>query len=366
MIKFIPIIRNILLSSFKASLFLSLYCILNNLNITQTLSNTNYTHILNTLIIGIFIFKISIGYINYKQIFSSIFDIYKLTKNFYITYCTIINYNSNYTEDDVDIVENDIHDYTADNFRDLEYRGGDYRRSFYLDDAYSESASRDSSNICKLTSENTKKINIIYIKEILVLYISHTIYIYTGIYTNSTFFREFKKLNSFVFNEVQRVHYEFKYDNKELHSNYLELLVLKNLINLKKNDYLSSSDYSILYNSFSKLQNAIHKLQTLSFKNSKLSYVEYIINFILALDLLNLVSYYTVYVQINNNSYLDGLIIFITSFVIYLINDLSMIFINIFKNLDSIFDCEGYIFNLNDELYLLNYFYISDLEYKIC
>ena len=46
-------------------------------------------------------------------------------------------------------------------------------------------------------------------------------------------------------------------------------------------------------------------------------------------------------------------------------NAYSNLHVNIFKNLDSIFDCEGYIFNLNDELYLLNYFYISDLEYKI-
>jgi hypothetical protein len=365
MIKCIPIIRNILISSFKASFFLSLYCILNNLNITQTLSNSNYTYILNVLITVIFIFKISIGYINYKQIFGCIFDIYKFTKNFFISYCTIINYNC-YVIDESDIIENDVsdfHDYTAD--RDLEYRGGNYRRSYYLDDSYSECASADSSIIRKLTSENTKKINILYIKEILILYISHTIYIYTGIYTNSAFFREFKKLNSFIFNEVQRDHYDFKYNNKELHSNYLELLILKNLINLKKSDYLSSSDYSVLYNSFSKLQNSINKLQTLSFKNNKLLYVEYIINIILALELLNLVSYYIIYVQINNNSYLDGLIIFFTSFIMYLINDLSMIFINIFNNLDNIFDCEGYIFNLNDELYLLNYFYISNLEYKI-
>lgn len=365
MIKCIPIIRKILLSSFKASLFLSLYCILNSLNISHTLSNANYIYTLNVLITIIFIFKIFIGYINYKQIFDCIFDIYKFTKNFYISYCTIINYNL-YSIDDIDNIEddtNDIHDYTHD--RNLEFMGGNYRRSYYLDDSYSESTSTDSTNIRKLTSENTKKINILYIKEILILYISHTIYIYTGIYTNSTFFREFKKLNSFIFNEVQRAHYDFKYDNKELHSNYLELLILKNLINLKKSDYLSSSDYSILYNSFSKLQNSINKLQTLSFKNNKLSYVEYIINIILALELLNLISYYIIYVQINNNSYLDGLIIFSTSFIIYLINDLSMIFINIFNNLDSIFDCEGYIFNLNDELYLLNYFYINNLEYKI-
>ena len=107
MIKCIPIIRNILLSSFKASLFLSLYCILNNLNISKTLSNTNYTYILNVLITVIFIFKISIGYINYKQIFGCIFDIYKFTKNFYISYCTIINCNV-YSIDEIDIIENDM------------------------------------------------------------------------------------------------------------------------------------------------------------------------------------------------------------------------------------------------------------------
>lgn len=365
MIKCIPVIYHILLSCFKASLFLSIYCILNKLNISKTLSNTNYIHTLNILITVIFIFKISIGYLNYKQIFECIFNIYKFTKNFYISYCTIINYNYNYIEEGIYTTDDDIHDYTSDNFKDLEYRGGEYRRTSYLDDTYSECISRNSSNTHKLTLENKKKINILYIKEILILYVSNTIYICTGIFTNSTFFREFKKLNSFIFNEVQRTHYDFKYDNKELNSNYIELLILKNLINLKNNDYIASSDYSLLYNSFSKLQNSVNKLQSLSFKNDRLSYIDYIINFILILNLLNLISYYTIYIQINNNSYLNGLIIFTTSFITYLINDISMIFINIFKNLDKIFDCESYIFNLNDELFLLNYFYISDLEYKI-
>ncbi len=366
MIKYLHIIHLILLSSFKASLFLSFYCILKKLNINQTLSNTNYTYILNFLTISIIIFKIYIGYLNYKKTFECIFNIYKFTKNFYISYCTIINYK--YIEEDIYTSEYDIHDYTDGNYQNVPSRSRSYSNESYSNESFVDESFREDSYVNNINLASIKKTNMLYIKEILIVYVSHTIYIYTGILSNSSFFREFKKINSFISNEIQRVHYDFKYNNKELHSNYIELLILKNLISLKNNKYIVSNDYYILYDSFYHLQNYIHKLQTLSFKNNKILYGNYLINFILILNLLNLVFVqlkFTLNEQNNFNIYLDGIFIYIISFFIYFINDLSMIFINIFKNLDKLFDCENYIYTLNDELFLLNYLYLSNLEYKL-
>ena len=363
MIKCLPVFYTILLSSLKASLFLSLYYLLGKLNISLNSSDINSIYILNLLIILIISFKIYVGYLNYKNIFDCIFNIYKFTKHFYISYCTIINYK--YIEEDIYVSDCEIHDYTSGNYesRGISYLGDKYDDEEY--EEYEDNLSYIDKSFNDLSMSKNKKINLLYTKEILIIYISHTIYMYTEIFTNSSFFRESKKINEFIFNEVQKDHYDFNYNSKELHSNYIELLILKNLNHLKINNYITPSDYSILYSSFSNLQNYISKLQALSFKNTKISYLNYIMNCILVLNLSNIVLY-----NIKNNNcfncqYFNGFLIFVISFIVYLINDISMIFINIFKNLHNIFDCESYIYNHNDELFLLNYFYLKNIEYKI-
>lgn len=373
MIKCLPIIYTILLSFLKASLFLTIYLILNKLNITSNLSDINCIYILNLLTILILSFKIYIGYLNYNSAFNCIFNIYKYTKIFYISYCTIIDYK--YIEDDKYTSEygiNDFHDYDNSDYHnsDYEFRGISYIKNSYKDDVYDDddlSSLDDISSlgdqINDLSISKIKKNNLLYIKEIIILYISHTIYIYTGIYKNSSFFREFKKINSFIFNEIQKNHYEFHYNTKELHSSYIELLILKNLINIKNKNYITSSQYSILYNSFSNLQDSITKMQTLSFKNNKITYLNYVVNSFLTLNLANISLYY-IYNN-RNNYYYYGLILFIISFIIHFINEISINFIDIFKNFDYIFNCEDYIYNINDELFLLNYLYTNNIEYKI-
>jgi len=301
-----------------------------------------FISILNLLMYFIICFKIYIAYYNFRNLSNNIFDIQNISKKFFTIYFTTLNLHYIYNED-----YNSLNDENFIEYNDLEYHG-DYNNINSID------------NIIDI-----KKINITYMRDLIILYISNILLLNSNNKTDSIFFKDCQKINNYLLDEIQIISYDYIY-NKEIIISFIEYLVLKNLNMLKNNDYIDTLGYNNLIDEFNKLQYVISNIQKSSYYRFSNKFIflhlRYLTNIIFILNIFSIVNYYK---EINNQYILIlVLIISIISFLIFLLDNTLNIFINSFNNIDKLFNCHRLIHNINNDLYILNYFYISNKDYN--
>jgi len=322
----------------------------------------NYLFIYNINIITVIllILKLYISHKNYTNIIKYLYSINKCTNTLFIKYITSINIFNNETIDDID----DLEENTIDRYNAMDrYNTQDNRYNSMHDNRYNSMHDNrynphDNSNEMKLIE--MKKNNIIWFKEILLLYIIYVIHICknTNILSNNKNI-EYEQFNEYVNNEIRKIYYNLNTENEQIKLSYLELLLYKNIELNKKNNILSYVDFNILNKHINHLQSDVNTLYNIS--NEKNNYyvcINYMCKFIILINLINLVFYY-----ISDDSLYGGIYLFLLSYIILYIEHVSSLLLRPLDN--NIINLDKYLTDINDEIYLINYFYLSNIEYRV-
>ena len=136
----------------------------------------------------------------------------------------------------------------------------------------------------------------------------------------------------------------------------IELLILKNFNDLKNMNYINIHNYNLLINTFKKLQDLISKLYHLKCNNN---IYNIIIIFTYVILFLNIV---IIYIQYLNNNIINFLITLFINFIIIFIDDIINKYLDICTILSNIFDFENYIKEINEDIFMIHYLYISNIN----
>jgi hypothetical protein len=294
---------------------------------------TMYIDKFNYLLISLLIIKFYIGFSDYKKIFKLLENLYSSTKYLFTLYITSIDYN-----------------YISDN-----------------EESYDESI--DFHDI-----QHHKKIHIMYIKEILIMYISFTLSYIFKLNNKLHIFTEYKQLHQYLYNEIEKIR---PYDYIDSTSSYctlkkthitkdtitpsfIELLVLKNFNSIKNMNYINQQNQDNLVKNFKKIQDIINELYIMNLRLNDNNIYYPIIIFTYIIIYVNIISIYLQY--LNDNVY-NFLITLFLNFIIIFIDDIINQYLNMCYLLANIFNFDNYIKEINDDMYLINYLYASNTEY---
>ena len=286
--------------------------------------NINYLYIdkLNILFISLLLIKFYISYINYIKTFKLLENIYSSTKYLFTIYTILIN-NEDINEDMNDIEELD-----------------------------------NSVNI-SINIENTKynkKIHITYIKDMIIIYLSISFSSVFKLIKIFTSYLENKQLLEYLNNEIKQINNNSN-SNNVLLLPLIELLILKNFNDLKTLNYINLNDYNLLINTFKRLQDFISDLYNLK---GKKNIYNFIISFTYIILFLNIT---IVYIQYLNNDIYSFLCTLLINFIIIFIDDIINKYLDICTILSNIFDFDNFIKELNEDMFMMHYLYISNKEY---
>ena len=283
--------------------------------------NTLYIDKLNILLISLMLIKFYISYINFINTFKLLENIYSSTKYLLTMYTILINY---------EFVDNDI--------------DGD------IDDNNSINISINIENI-----QYNKKIQITYIKDLIILYLSIS---FSSVFKLNNILISCsgnKQLLDSLNNEIAQINNSN--NNTSLLLSLIELLILKNFNDLKNLNFINISDYNLLINIFKKLQDLISELTHI---NSADNTNNLLISFTYTVLYLNII---IIYIQYLNNDIYSFLCTVFINFIIIFIDDMINTYLNICKILSNIFDFENYIKEINEDIFMIHYLYISNKEY---
>lgn len=277
--------------------------------------NSFYIDKLNILLMYLLIIKLYISITNYIHIFKLLENIYSQTKYLFTIYNNLINYE--YMDDDID---------------------GSSNISINIDDL-----------------QNNKRIQINYIRDILILYLSIIFSYVFKLNKKLTYFMEHKQLYNYLESEIKQIN--IRHNSDELMISLIELLILKNFNNIKNLNYINSNDHELLIKVFKKLQNSISELYSLIGKY-EIYYIIIIFTYIILF--INIISIYIQYLNINIYSFLFSLLI---NFIIIFLDDIINVYLNLCFILSKIFDFETYLKELTDEFFITDYLYRVNKEY---
>lgn len=304
----------IIISLFKSISFGSIYLLqpyLHNFNI-----NTLYIDKLNILLISMFLIKFYICYNNYIKIFKLLENIYSSSKYLLTLYTIFINYT-------------------------------------YIDDSIDDS-DENSINISIDNIQYNKKLQITYIKDLIILYISISLSSIFKLKNQLISYLNNKQLVEYLNNEVK--HINNSDNNTHILLSLIELLILKNFNDLYNLNHISKNDQHLLINSFKNLQNNISELSSLNNNNL----YDIIKSFTYIILFLNIT---IIYMQYLNNDIYSFIVTIIINFIIILIDDILNVYSYIYNILSNIFDFDTYIKEINEDIYMMNYLSISNKEY---
>jgi hypothetical protein len=204
----------------------------------------------------------------------------------------------------------------------------------------------------KIYQNELKKHNLIYIKELLVLYIS---YIFNLHNNNNNYNQDFYKFENFMNNEIRKLYHNININKDHFNIEYLNYLIIKHLY-LSNNtlQIVSSSNYKILYKINNNLYNDI-----LNFYNKLILKDNFIIifnlfyNLIYYINAINLIIYFIII----NSEY--G-IIYILILYIIILNFEILSYKYIQQN-----DIHDKLTNLLDEIFIFHNFYLQNIQYKL-
>lgn len=304
----------IIISLFKSISFGSIYLLqpyLHNFNI-----NTLYIDKLNILLISMFLIKFYICYNNYIKIFKLLENIYSSSKYLLTLYTIFINYT-------------------------------------YIDDSIDDS-NENSINISIDNIQYNKKLQITYIKDLIILYISISLSSIFKLKNQLISYLNNKQLVEYLNNEVK--HINNSDNNTHILLSLVELLILKNFNDLYNLNHISKNDQHLLINSFKNLQNNISELSSLN-NNNLYDIIKSLTYIILFLNIT------IIYMQYLNNDIYSFIVTIIINFIIILIDDILNVYSYIYNILSNIFDFDTYIKEINEDIYMMNYLSISNKEY---
>lgn len=304
----------IIISLFKSISFGSIYLLqpyLHNFNI-----NTLYIDKLNILLISMFLIKFYICYNNYIKIFKLLENIYSSSKYLLTLYTIFINYT-------------------------------------YIDDSIDDS-DENSINISIDNIQYNKKLQITYIKDLIILYISISLSSIFKLKNQLISYLNNKQLVEYLNNEVK--HINNSDNNTHILLSLVELLILKNFNDLYNLNHISKNDQHLLINSFKNLQNNISELSSLN-NNNLYDIIKSLTYIILFLNIT------IIYMQYLNNDIYSFIVTIIINFIIILIDDILNVYSYIYNILSNIFDFDTYIKEINEDIYMMNYLSISNKEY---
>lgn len=285
---------------------------------------TMYINKFNYLLISLLIVKFYIGFNDYKKILKLLEKLYSSTKYLFTLYTISIDYN-------------------------------------YI---YNDNSESYDVNIDIIDIQSHKKIHIIYIKEILILYISVTLsYIFK--LNNKLIFTEFKQLNQYIYNEIEKIRPYTHIDNIHLvkdtiTSSFIELLVLKNFNSIKNMNYINQKNQDNLVKNFKKIQDILNELYIMRLWLDDYNIYYLVILFTYIIIYINIISIYLQY--LNDNIY-NFIITLFFNFIIIFIDDIINQYLNICYLLSDIFDFDNYIKEINKDMFIINYLYLSNTEY---
>lgn len=282
--------------------------------------NTLYIDKLNILLILLLLIKFYISYNNFINTFKLLENIYSSTKYLLTMYTILINYE--FTDSDID---GDIDDNSVNISINIE------------------------------NSQYNKKIQITYIKDLIILYLSIS---FSSVFKlNNTLIScsENKQLLESLNNEIKQINNSN--NNTSLLLSLIELLILKNFNDLKNLNFINISDYNLLINIFKKLQDLISELSHINSTNNTHNLIISITYVVLYLNII------IIYIQYLNNDIYSFLCTVFINFIIIFIDDMINTYLNIYKILSNIFDFENYIKEINEDIFMIHYLYISNKEY---
>jgi hypothetical protein len=215
----------------------------------------------------------------------------------------------------------------------------------------------DTDNSVNINIENSqynKKIQLTYMKDMIILYLSLSLSSVFKLKKNLTPYVDNKRLLDYLNNEVKQIN-----NNNDgiIIISLIELLILKNFNDLKKLNYININDCNILINAFKKLQELISELYHLN-SNNNINYL--IISFTYVILFLNII---LIYIQYINNDIYSFIFTVIINFIIIFIDDIINKYLYICNLLSNIFDFETYIKEINEDVFMMHYLYISNKEY---
>ena len=264
--------------------------------------------------------KFYISYINFINTFKLLENIYSSTKYLLTMYTILINYEFVDNDIDGDIDDNSIN--ISINIENIQYN---------------------------------KKIQITYIKDLIILYLSIS---FSSIFKLNNILISCsgnKQLLDSLNNEIKQINNSN--NNTSLLLSLIELLILKNFNDLKNLNFINISDYNLLINIFKKLQDLISELSHINSANNTNNLL---ISFTYTVLYLNII---IIYIQYLNNDIYSFLCTVFINFIIIFIDDMINTYLNICKILSNIFDFENYIKEINEDIFMIHYLYISNKEY---
>ena len=283
--------------------------------------NKFYIEKLNILFMSLLLIKFYLSYSNYIKTLKLLENIYSSTKYLLTIYTILINY---------------------------EYMDSEIDETDELDDT------DNSVNINIENSQYNKKIQLTYMKDMIILYLSLSLSSVFKLKKNLTPYVDNKRLLDYLNNEVKQIN-----NNNDgiIIISLIELLILKNFNDLKKLNYININDCNILINAFKKLQELISELYHLN-SNNNINYL--IISFTYVILFLNII---LIYIQYINNDIYSFIFTVIINFIIIFIDDIINKYLYICNLLSNIFDFETYIKEINEDVFMMHYLYISNKEY---
>lgn len=308
----------LLISLLKAMSFGSIYLLQSYLH--NIYIHTIYIEKLNILLISLLFIKFFISYTNYIKIFKLLENIYTSIKYILTTYTITIN--QEYMDNNLDDIEDNIYDNIENNIEN---------------------------NI----DNNSIKLQISYIKDLIILYISLS---FSSIFKLDKYFISYldnKELLEYLQNEIK--HINNKDNSTHLLISLIELLILQNFNNL---NYINNTDKLLLIDHFNKLQNLILELYSLN--NIQLYRILQLFTyFILFFNII------IIYIQYLNDDIISFIITILINFSIIFIDDIINSYLYIFDVLSNIFDFDNYIKEINEEIYIINYLNLSNKEFSL-
>ena len=171
-----------------------------------------------------------------------------------------------------------------------------------------------------------------------------------------TSYLENKQLLEYLNNEIKQINNNSN-SNNVLLLPLIELLILKNFNDLKTLNYINLNYYNLLKNTFKILQDFISDLYNLK---GKKNIYNFIISFTYIILFLNIT---IVYIQYLNNDIYSFLCTLLINFIIIFIDDIINKYLDICTILSNIFDFDNFIKELNEDMFMMHYLYISNKEY---
>lgn len=310
----------------------------------------NFLYIIIILLLTLFtlFYKIYLLYYNY-YIYNSLLD--NITKNlklYYINYAlslnlvqniktqntNSINYNSN--DNIIDIYDSD--QYLSDN---------DIEDSKYIINEYNDNL---------IYQNELKKYNLLYIKELLVLYITYIINLYNNKKDGKiNYNKDFYKYENFINNEIRKLYHNININKEQFNLEYLNYLIIKHLyLSFNTLHIISISNYKILYKINNELYTDILNFyKMIIIKNNLYTLFNIFYNLIYYINAINLIIYFLII----NLEY--GIIYILILFCLLLIFEIISN-----KNYE-IYNINDYLINLLDEIFIFHNFYLQNIQYNI-